>query len=331
MGATVAMQLGIPALSRRVGIVPLLVSGALLMGLPSFAYLGNPGAATVLIASALRGAGFGLVSIVATAVVIQLASVSRRTRAIGRFGLVTGMIAALAPALGVRLFDGGWADALFIGAGTVPLVGIALFPYAYLRTLRFALRAPRVLPLLKVGELARPTIVFALAAVGYGAVVSYLPTSFAGKAAAMLLLFGIVQAVMRGMAGRASAAFIQQIGLRIATGTALVGTVILWWASMRSNVLLAYGGLTCLGLGLGTLTTASLAALAVRGTDHTQIGPAVLWNVAFDAGIAAGGLIFSLAARIGSASSVYVLCAALLVLAFIVAVQDGRRPRLNVS
>jgi hypothetical protein len=329
MGATVAMQLGIPALSRRVGIVSLLVGGSLLMGLPSFAYLGHPDAATVLIASALRGAGFGLVSIVSTAVVIQLSSVSGRTRAIGRFGLVTGMIAALAPALGVRMYDAGWARALFIGAGAIPLLGIALFPYRYLRTLQ--LRAPRVLPLLKVGELARPTIVFALAVVGYGAVVSYLPTSFAGGAAAMLLLFGIVQAVMRGLAGRTSATFLACLGLRVATAAALVGTVILWWASARHIVPLAYGGLTCLGLGLGTLTTASLAALAVRGTDHTQIGPAVLWNVAFDAGIAAGGLIFSLAVHLATASSVYVLCAALLVVALLVAVQDGRRTQLNLS
>lgn len=329
MGATVAMQLGIPALSRRVGIVSLLVSGLLLMGLPSFAYLGNPGAATVVIASALRGAGFGLVSIVATAVVIQLASAVRRTRAIGRFGLVTGMIAALAPALGVRLFDSGWSDALFIGSGVVPLAGIILLPYSYLRSMQ--LRAPRILPLLKVGELARPTVVFALAIVGYGAVVSYLPTSFAGKAAAMLLLFGLVQAVMRGIAGRASAAFLSSAGLRAATSIALAGTVVLWWASVRGLVPLAYGGLTFLGLGLGTLTTASLAALALRGTDQTQIGPAVLWNVAFDAGIAAGGLIFSLAAHSATASSVYLLCAALLVIAFLVAVQDGRRPRLKVS
>jgi MFS family permease len=308
--------------------VSLLVGGSLLMGLPSFAYLGHPDAATVLIASALRGAGFGLVSIVATAVVIQLSSVSRRARAIGRFGLVTGMIAALAPALGVRMFDSGWGDALFIGAGAVPLIGIALFPYRYLRSLQ--LRAPRVLPLLRIGQLARPTIVFALAAVGYGAVVSYLPTSFAGKAAAMLLVFGIVQAVMRGLTGRASSAFLHHIGLCLATAAALVGTVVLWWASVRDIVPLAYGGLTCLGLGLGTLTTASLAALAVRGTDQTQIGPAVLWNVAFDAGIAGGGLIFSLAAHTASASSVYVLCAALLVLAFTIAVRDGRRPQLNV-
>jgi predicted MFS family arabinose efflux permease len=318
------MQLGIPALSRRTTVITLLVSGSLLMGVPSFAYIGDPATPVVLIASALRGAGFGLVSIVATAVVIQLASVQARSRAIGRFGLLTGMIAALSPALGVRLFDAGYGTALFCVSGALPLLGLAVFPYRYLHSLHGSLRAPRVLPLLRSGTLARPTIVFALAAVGYGAVVSYLPTSFAGAAALMLLVFGVVQALLRGVAGRAPAAVIQGAGLRTAACAALVGALTLWGASAKHSVALAYTGLVWFGLGLGALTTASLAALAIRGSDRTQLGPAVLWNIAFDAGIALGGLIFSVVAHSDHVSSIYAVCAVLLVLAVGVAISDGR-------
>jgi predicted MFS family arabinose efflux permease len=107
--------------------------------------------------------------------------------------------------------------------------------------------------------------------------------------------------------------------------------LLLWWATRWGNTPLAYIGLICLGVGLGTLATASLATLVARGTDRTQIGPAVLWNVAFDAGIALGGLVFSLAAHSNSKSSVYAICAVLLIVAVVVAVQDGRRGSLTVS
>jgi MFS family permease len=331
MGGTVAMQVSIPALSRRMSVVAMLVLGGVLMGLPSFAYLGSPSEATILVASALRGIGFGLVTIGSTAVVIRMAAEGVRARAIGRFGLLTGMIAALSPAVGVRLYDVGQDTLLFCLAGALPVAGIAVLPYAYLGTLRRSLRAPRILPLLRTGALVRPTLVFALGIISYGALVSYLPQSFAGSAALMLLLFGVVQALFRGLAGRLPAGAMQHHLLLVAAAAALSGVLLLWWATRVASTALAYTGLLWLGVGLGMLATASLAALAGRGTDRSQIGPSVLWNVAFDAGIAAGGILFALAAHSNSSSSVYALCALLLAGAVVIALQDGRRQRLADS
>jgi predicted MFS family arabinose efflux permease len=324
MASAVLTQLAVPSLSRRVDFVGLLLSGSLLLGLPSFAYAINSSDATILAASVLRGVGFGIFSVVATATVIRMVTAEHRSQAIGRFGIVAGLMGALAPATAVRLYTAGFDSLVLIAAGCASTLGAGVMPVGLVRELPPGFDPPSVAGMLRRGELARPALVFALVMTGYGAVVSYVPASFPGSAALLLLVFGVTQAALRGLVGRIAQRPAGRALSVSATPAAFAGLLLLWSATSHHEAVMAGVGLVLLGAGSGTLATTCLATLASRGADRSHIGPAVLWNVGFDAGIAVGGLIVSAFASSHGTSTVNAICAALMLGAITVAWRDNR-------
>ena len=65
----------------------MLVAGLLLLGLPGPAYLVSSDLGWVLALSAVRGVGFGILTVIGSAVVADLVPASRRGAAIGVYGL----------------------------------------------------------------------------------------------------------------------------------------------------------------------------------------------------------------------------------------------------
>ena len=65
----------------------MLVAGLLLLGLPGPAYLVSSDLGWVLALSAVRGVGFGVLTVIGSAVVADLVPASRRGAAIGVYGL----------------------------------------------------------------------------------------------------------------------------------------------------------------------------------------------------------------------------------------------------
>ena len=87
MLATVAFQTTVPWALRRLGWRTTLVAGVLLLGLPSLALVLTDQLGWILAASAVRGAGFAVVTVCGATAIAELVDPSRRGRAIGVYGL----------------------------------------------------------------------------------------------------------------------------------------------------------------------------------------------------------------------------------------------------
>jgi MFS family permease len=87
MLATVAVQTTVPWALRRWGWRTTLVTGVVLLGLPSLALMLTDQLAGILAVSAIRGAGFAVLTVCGATAVAELVDAARRGRAIGLYGL----------------------------------------------------------------------------------------------------------------------------------------------------------------------------------------------------------------------------------------------------
>lgn len=119
---TVLTQPFVPGAVRRVGWGPVMVAGLLLLGTPSLLHLATDALAPTLALSAVRGLGFGVLTVTGSAAVAELVDPSRRGAAIGVYGLAVAVPQlALMPA-GPWLADElGFRVVLLTGA--LPVLG----------------------------------------------------------------------------------------------------------------------------------------------------------------------------------------------------------------
>src|SRR4051794_4205047 len=124
LAATVLTQLAVPRALATWGTGRVLVTGLLLLGLPAPAYLLSDELGWVLGLSAVRGAGFGILTVVGSTVVAQLVPVSRRGAAIGVYGLSVAVPNLLLLPGSVPIVD-RWSFApVFWTVGALPLLGV---------------------------------------------------------------------------------------------------------------------------------------------------------------------------------------------------------------
>ncbi|MEW2218653.1 MFS transporter [Streptomyces sp. NPDC006990] len=116
MATTVATQLTTGRILRRIPASWVLGGGALLIGLPCLGYPLTSALPWTVAVSALRGTGFGLVTVAGSALAARLAGPGQRGRALGWYGVAVGLPAAtLVPAA-------VWAVAEF---GFVPVFAVS--------------------------------------------------------------------------------------------------------------------------------------------------------------------------------------------------------------
>ena len=90
MLATVITQAFTPWLLRVVGYRRVIAGSALLLGAPAFGYMLGMDAITLLPVSAVRGVGFGALSVAEAAIIAELVPLRLLGRATGLLGLVVG-------------------------------------------------------------------------------------------------------------------------------------------------------------------------------------------------------------------------------------------------
>src|SRR6516164_11801595 len=177
---TVAAELAAPILMRRYGHWALLVTGALLLGLPALALL--PGGSLVMIVavSVVRGFGFGLCTVMTGTLTAALLPPERRGEGLGLFGVVATAPGIVALPAGVWLADHlGMATVVGLTAASA-LVPVAVFPWLSGGADRPAAARPStgrpdglLSGLRRAGQL-RPFLIFAASTVAGGVVVSFL-------------------------------------------------------------------------------------------------------------------------------------------------------------
>ena len=324
--ATVLAQLAVPGLLSRFGHARVMSWGLLLMGGGALLHVVSDGLAWTLAASAVRGAGFGVLTVTGSAVVGHLAPPGLRGRMIGFYGLAVALPNLLLLPGGVAAVDHiGFAPVLLVGAA--PLLGVP----AAVALGRLVDRSVTAAPVLARAQASTgdpmspaidgvddgllravwaPTTVLLATTLAGGALITFLPqVTTSGVAGLALLLMGAAAAATRYAAGhladRASGAAEGWFGpllVLTAAGTAACA----WGArddtSAAASATWLLGGALLCGLGYGSLQNLTLVSAFRRAGPGRVAGTSMVWNIGFDGGTALGSvLVGALAAGWGFA------------------------------
>ncbi|MFJ9086678.1 MFS transporter [Streptomyces sp. NPDC102384] len=321
MAMTVASQLCVKATLRKLGWARTFALGALLLGLPAPLQALSDNLWPILATTALRGAGFGIMTVCGATAVAALAPRGRQGAAIGVYGLSIALpqvvLTPAAPAL-VAAF----ALPAILACGILPVLAIPFTP-ALGRALDThgdapapsapGPSSPRTATAATLRRILMPVILLLLVTVAGGAILTFTP-QFAGTpgaAAGALITFTATAAVTRwgcGVAADRISTRPLNFGLLLA---ACAGLVLVAW-SVRSDpavlpALLA--GLLLLGAAYGGLQSVTLVqALNRAGTEHRHT-TSVAWNIGFDAGTGLGSLLLGLAAQVATFSAGFLVMA----------------------
>ncbi|MBO0866713.1 MAG: MFS transporter, partial [Mycobacterium sp.] len=125
LGCTVVIQTAVPVLQRRVGSAGLLALGLLALGAPAPCYLLGDHLPGLITVSAIRGVGFGLLTVVAARLVNQVAPPGRQGKAVGLYGLAIAVPNLLAVPAGAALTASG-NFAWVAGIAACPMLALPL-------------------------------------------------------------------------------------------------------------------------------------------------------------------------------------------------------------
>jgi MFS family permease len=326
LAATVLAQLAVPRALVSWGTGRVLVAGLLLLGVPAPGYLLSDGLGWVLGLSAVRGLGFGILTVVGSTVVAHLVPAGRRGAAIGVYGLAVAVPNLLLLPGSVPVVD-RWGFGPVFWAAALPVVGV---PPA-LRLARVLRDAGHVRPvgadegspgrLRALSGIGPPTVVLFSVTMAGGAVLTFAPQlTDSATAALVLLIMGITAALSRWLIGaladrRGARPFIAPILTCAAAAMAVCA-----WAVAREQGVVLIAAATALGLCYGALQNLTLVvAFAAVGPQQLPAASAV-WNIGFDAGTASGAVLAGVLATAYSFPVSLATLAALCLLTAVVAV-----------
>ncbi len=121
--ATVSTQTLVPRLLETWGMTTVLTVGAIALGAPSLLLLVDGGLAWVLVICAVRGIGFGIVTVLGSTLTARIVPQERRGEAIGIYGLAIALPNLVVVAGGVALVTAGHFPVVAI-LGAAPLLGV---------------------------------------------------------------------------------------------------------------------------------------------------------------------------------------------------------------
>ncbi|MQA07028.1 MAG: MFS transporter [Pseudonocardiaceae bacterium] len=291
MGITVLTQIAVPRLTRAVGYRWTFLLGAALIGLPAPLYALSDAAEPLLLISALRGVGFGIITVCGSALVAELLPRAELGRGSGLYGVAVGVPQLLGVPAGIWVAEAWGYPAVFWAAGVLPVLGClpaALLP----RVDGHAAPAGEVGGLLsQLRPLLGPWLVMLAAALAYGAVVTFTPMSLA-VAPVALLAVGAAMLAGRwasGMVGDRMGVAGRQLPLSVLLGVS--GLLAIAAAVAGDGPWLAVLGGLLFGAGYGVVQNDSLVAMFDRVPPHRYGMASAGWNIALDGGYGLGAVL----------------------------------------
>lgn len=293
MGATVITQMLTPWALRQAGYRPVILSAALLLGLPALAYLA-PFGAWWLIICAIRGIGFGALTVAEAALVAELVPPNLLGRAQGILGVVIGVAELIALPTGLAVYHHAGA---MVYPLTLPVAILAALACIWLPKIKAAPKLPQTAGTKQTSLLVllAPGIAMCTIAMGFGAVSSFLPDAIAAAptiAAIVLSIVGAAQMISRFLAGVIAdrigpGKILIPAGLLGAAGLAGVGMIL----TINANAWLLLGACFIFGLGFGLVQNDSLLVMFARLPQSHLSQASAFWNISFDAGTGLGSFI----------------------------------------
>jgi MFS family permease len=324
---TIIAQLRVNAALAALGWGRVLALGLVLLAAPAPVQALAPDLWLILLTSAVRGLGFGILTVCGATAISLLVAPEIRGRAVGAYGLVVAVPqVALTPAAPWLVAVLGFP--LVLACGAVPLIALLWTPHLGRRITASAHgdatpppRARRPGPPTPL-RIWRSLLGLLLATSAGGALLTFT-TQIApdtGSAVLTLVCLTAFAALSRWQFGALSdrfgaRAFLAALLVVAAVGLGLVGVA-------DTPVLLAVGALA-VGVAYGGLQSVTLVQAFVDGEgDHHRVS--VAWNVGFDLGTGLGAAGVGLIAVQSSFRTAFLAMACACVLG---AIATARRPR----
>jgi len=290
MVTTVATQLFVPMLLARVRPALLFAVSLILLGVPAVAYLWELPSGLFMLITAIRGIGFGLLTIVSVSLAAHYADPLRQGAAQGALGLVTSLSGVVSPGVGLWLLE-NWGRGVPILIGVVvPLIGLVfLGPIQRASTAPVSKRTNRRDPGHTRVPLALfiPVVVFLPSAVVYGALYTFLPLE---SAVAPLALIGVGLGYVLGRSTGGRLVDRSSMGKVLLPATA-IGAAAIVILGVVSVDIVDVAMATVLGVTVGAAGTASLTGMLHR-VEPARFGVVSMsWNMTFDGGILISGIL----------------------------------------
>ena len=322
MLSTVLTQIQMPRILRRFGYRRVLAAGLLFLGVPALFYGYADALASILAVTLLRGVGFGVVTVVFAALIVELAPPGRRGEALGLLGVAITLPTIFCNALGLWLVGSFGFEIVFLLGGAAPLLGLAVIP-----GIRSAAASGGneegvgFFAGLGRAPLRRIFILFAATTMAAGVIITFLPLAVPGSgifsAAGALLLVGVTSTVSRWWGGR----FGDRRDPRLLLAPGLLACAI-GMAGLPFGGVILLAGAVLFGTGFGLLQNATLILMMERVSKSEYGLGSTLWNAAFDAGTGIGAFSFGFVISALGFYWSFLLCSALLASALVLVVLD---------
>lgn len=326
MATTIATQLVVGRLLSWLGWGRVFALGLIMLGAPALLQAIAPDLWLVMLTSAARGVGFGIITVCGATATSVLVPPTQLGRAIGLYGLATALpqlawmpaAPALVDLIGIQLT---------IALGAAPLLGLAwVAPLG--RDITRAVEAVEATgpagdadPASAAAVLRRillPISTLVVITAGGGALMTFAPQLVGDTAASVVALFAMM--AMSTLARWRVGALADRWGTRRmlwplmafgALGLLLVAGATWQGQSVVAGWLLLTVGALFVGLAYGGLQTATLArTFADAGAPHRHRA-SVAWNVCFDLGTALGAAVAGAIAQSLTFAIAFVVLAAI--------------------
>jgi MFS family permease len=294
----------------RRGRRPAVLIGSVLMGVAGFLYLLPLGIGGLIAARLVLGAGEGTVFTAGSAWIVDLAPPERRGRVIGLYGLSVWAGLSIGPLFGELIKHASGYSAVWIFAGTLPLIGALVaarvpdpFRPKWLEHERHSLIAR---------EAIVPGVALALGSIGYAAVATFvvlhLDERGVGHGALVFGAFATMVVLTRLIGGDLP----DRVGpARVATAAAIVEAVGLTTIAFAHSLPVAIAGALAIGAAFSLLYP-SLSLIVVNQVSEARRGAALgTFTAFFDAGVGLGAPLAGAAAALSSYEGSYLLAAAI--------------------
>jgi predicted MFS family arabinose efflux permease len=313
---TIVVQSMVPALTARFGAGAVLGAGLVALGAPSPLYALGNGLGWLVWISVLRGAGFGVLTVLGSLLAVQVAPRIQRGEAVGLYGLAIAVPNLIAVPAGVALVLHGHPTWL-AWLGACPLLVLPFVPGVVHAAVDDRAEHPPPGAGRRAARAAlTPSLVLLVVTLAGGGLVTFLPIERPDGALATvaLLVFGATGALFRWQAGLLA----DRSGSRLLLpGGLVVGAVglVAVAAGLHAADAAVLVGAAVFGVGYGTVQNLTLLAAFTRAGAGGGSAASAMWNASFDAGTALGAIALgAVAAGIGLGWT-YVAVAGLLVLA----------------
>lgn len=306
MAATVLTQTQTPRMLRKYGYRATMFASGLLLGLPTFLHILGTDAALVLALAAVRGMGFGALTVAESALIAELVPMRFLGKATGALGVAVGVAQMLCLPLGLALAQllGGYTWVYVLG-GVISLLGsvMALLIPALKAAPKSAPgdRAPAGAGAPTWKLVAVPALAMAATAMAYGGIAAFLAPAateidvVSGSVVAGLALsvLGGTQMAFRYLAGvvadRVGRPGTLAIGALVAGVIGLAAMSLLLWAGWSAWWLL--GAAALYGAGFGIVQNEALLLMFARLPRERTAEASAYWNMSFDSGTGVGSFV----------------------------------------